>query len=660
MAKVVARPTDFRSYINLNKNEARNLRLHVLAADPADPVDGQLLYRSDSGRVRARLNGVWHDIPTMDDVTAAGISANIVDAKGDLIVGTADNTVARKAVGANGTVLFANSAQADGLQWRSIGQSDVTNLVSDLAGKETAGAAAAAQAFAIQRANHTGTQASSTIVTAASSRILGRASAGAGAVEELTVTGGIEFSGTSLRTTAFTGDVTKSAGGTATTIANNAVTNAKAADMPANTIKGNNSGSAGDPQDLTPAQVKTLLAVTGNDVAFTPAQGIAATNVQGAIEEAVTDLTTLVNTIVTGQKWKEPVRVATTGNITLSGTQTIDGVSVVAGDRVLVKNQTNASANGIYVVASGAWTRATDADTAAEITHATVLVRSGNDGIGDIWSQSATVSNIASDSQTWIKTSEGNTTYTAGSGIELVGNAFRISTAAAGNGLTGGGGSALSVGQGTGISVSGTTVGIANGGVGPTQLATTVAGDGLTGGGGTALAVGAGTGISVSGTAVGIANGGVTATQLATSVAGNGLAGGGGTALSVNTGAGLEVVSDAVRIASSAAGNGLQGGGGSALSVGAGTGITVAATTVSVDTNVVARKSSGVLGDGTNTSFTLTHDLNTRNVHVTVFQNSGDYDEWEVEVKRPTVNTVQVVFTGYTPASNEFAWVVVG
>lgn len=65
---------------------------------------------------------------------------------------------------------------------------------------------------------------------------------------------------------------------------------------------------------------------------------------------------------------KESVRVATTADITLSGTQTIDGVAVVAGDRVLVKDQTTASANGIYVVAAGAWSRATDADTSAEVT----------------------------------------------------------------------------------------------------------------------------------------------------------------------------------------------------------------------------------------------------------------------------------------------------
>ena len=64
----------------------------------------------------------------------------------------------------------------------------------------------------------------------------------------------------------------------------------------------------------------------------------------------------------TGLDIKDSVRAATTANITLSGTQTIDGVALVAGDRVLVKNQTTASANGIYVVATGAWARATDAD----------------------------------------------------------------------------------------------------------------------------------------------------------------------------------------------------------------------------------------------------------------------------------------------------------
>lgn len=72
--------------------------------------------------------------------------------------------------------------------------------------------------------------------------------------------------------------------------------------------------------------------------------------------------------IASGLEVKDHVRAATTANITLSGTQTIDGVAVVAGNRVLVKNQTAGENNGIYDAASGSWTRSTDADTSGEVT----------------------------------------------------------------------------------------------------------------------------------------------------------------------------------------------------------------------------------------------------------------------------------------------------
>ena len=69
-----------------------------------------------------------------------------------------------------------------------------------------------------------------------------------------------------------------------------------------------------------------------------------------------------VDLAVQGLDAKLSVLAATTANITLSGVQTIDGVSVQSGDRVLVKDQTDASENGIYVAAAGAWARAEDAD----------------------------------------------------------------------------------------------------------------------------------------------------------------------------------------------------------------------------------------------------------------------------------------------------------
>jgi hypothetical protein len=67
-----------------------------------------------------------------------------------------------------------------------------------------------------------------------------------------------------------------------------------------------------------------------------------------------------VDSVAEGLDVKDSVKVATTGDITLSGTQTIDGVSVADGDRVLVKNQTDETENGVYVCDSGSWTRAVD------------------------------------------------------------------------------------------------------------------------------------------------------------------------------------------------------------------------------------------------------------------------------------------------------------
>lgn len=70
---------------------------------------------------------------------------------------------------------------------------------------------------------------------------------------------------------------------------------------------------------------------------------------------------------------KQSVRAATTANIVLSAPQTIDGVNLLAGDRVLVKNQTAAKDNGIYIVGVGAWQRAPDADNSSEVTSALIL-----------------------------------------------------------------------------------------------------------------------------------------------------------------------------------------------------------------------------------------------------------------------------------------------
>lgn len=149
-----------------------------------------------------------------------------------------------------------------------------------------------------------------------------------------------------------------------------------------------------------------------------------------------------VDAIRQGLDVKESVRVATTTNITLSGTQTIDGIAVIAGDRVLVKNQTTASQNGIYVVASGAWARATDFDTSAKVTSgAFTFVEQGT---------------VNADSG-WVLTTDG--TVTLGTTLLTFVQFSGAGQVEAGNGLTKTG-NTLAVGAGTGLVTDSTSVGL--------------------------------------------------------------------------------------------------------------------------------------------------------------------------------------------------------
>lgn len=84
--------------------------------------------------------------------------------------------------------------------------------------------------------------------------------------------------------------------------------------------------------------------------------------------------------------YKQSVRAATTANISLNGLQTLDGIVLAVGDRVLVKNQNNAADNGLYLAAAGAWRRTSDADENSEVTPGlTVTVESGSSLADTMW-----------------------------------------------------------------------------------------------------------------------------------------------------------------------------------------------------------------------------------------------------------------------------------
>ena len=132
-----------------------------------------------------------------------------------------------------------------------------------------------------------------------------------------------------------------------------------------------------------------------------------------------------LDAVSAGLSWKDSVRVASTTNLTLSGTQTIDDISVIAGDRVLVKNQTTASQNGIYVVAAGAWSRATDADTAAELEGSAVFVEEGTTNADSGWTMTTDNPTLGTTSLVWSQFS-GLGQITAGTGLAKTGNTLNV------------------------------------------------------------------------------------------------------------------------------------------------------------------------------------------------------------------------------------------
>lgn len=97
------------------------------------------------------------------------------------------------------------------------------------------------------------------------------------------------------------------------------------------------------------------------------------------------------------------VTVATTANIVLSGLQTIDGISLIVGRRVLVKNQTDQTENGVYLVAMGAWTRASDANTDEELKLGIVHVKSGTVNAGKTYKQTTDPVTIGSSNIVWVE-----------------------------------------------------------------------------------------------------------------------------------------------------------------------------------------------------------------------------------------------------------------
>lgn len=183
-----------------------------------------------------------------------------------------------------------------------------------------------------------------------------------------------------------------------------------------------------------------------------------------------------LDSAVAGLSWKAAVRAATTATGTLATAyangQSIDGVTLATGDRILIKDQSSGAENGIYVVAaSGAPARATDADSAAEVKSLTVMVNEGTVNNGKAYTQTVDTAITLGTTALVFANVGGGVTYVAGNGltgsttfsvlangtgINVSGSGVRLDDTVAGAGLvpTSAGSGLLKVGQGTGITVN--------------------------------------------------------------------------------------------------------------------------------------------------------------------------------------------------------------
>lgn len=485
----------FLTPINLNKLELQNARIQNLATAPSSPVVGQIYYDT-------ALNGlyIWNGTAWG---SADGISA-----------GALGSRPLASAV-SSGTFFYATDNfllyYSNGTSWQQ-----VNNFGSGLSTSLTiAGTAADGTSTNFARADHT------------------HAGPGFGSSTSVTTYGTAKSDGTA--TTVSHSDHTH---GTPS-LSTNAASNISA------TTATNGSGTAPAKDDhvhgFTPSGFAlSAFGVPTSAVAFNAQKitGLAdPTNAQDAATKAYVDST------AQGLNVKGSVLAATTASITLVGAQTIDGVSVVAGNRVLVKNQSTSSQNGIYVVQTTAWTRATDQTTPA---------------IGDF---------------TFVES--GSTTAAQGYIVTSV-----------------------------------------TGGVTWTQFS--AAGEYV-----------AGNGIAISGTSIAFnptSTGGLQASS-------------GGASLLLQTNSGLATTS-------------------SGLAVGAGSGIVVSTGTVAIDTTVVVRKYAASIGDGSSLSYVVTHNLGTKDVHVTLYDNTTNA-EYLADVTHTSTTTITVAFST-APTTNQIRVVVFG
>ncbi len=356
----------FLTALDLAKNELQNATIQNLASGPSSPVKGQEYFDTTLNQF-----GVWNGTAWVYLGAGGGTVTSVSVASANGFAGTVANPTTTPAISVS------------------------TSITGVLKGNGTAISAATA-----------GTDYQAAIT--ASGLLKG---AGAGSVSAATA--GTDYSaGTSALTTGIVKSTTSTG---ALTIAVSGTDYAPAT-ATTSSLKGNGSGgfsaatlndSGAPTTDFSMASHKLI-----NVLDPTAAQDAATKN--------------YVDTTAQGLAAKASVVATSTTNITLSGAQTIDGISVVATNRVLLTGQTTASQNGIWLANAAAWTRPADFATGSSQLGTYVFVEGGTTNASSGWVLTGTTAvTVDTTSQTWTQFS-GAGEIIAGTGLSKAGNTISL------------------------------------------------------------------------------------------------------------------------------------------------------------------------------------------------------------------------------------------